>query len=408
LEHNQVRLLFLFSFKAITYAVDMTNWRQGREFILRALPGIHLHDRIVRLWDLEFDDEVVEVLEASLHVNMTASSAVSSPAFVAAAVAPGAGSQPASAASAPAVVSQPVSAASASAALGLGGLARLSVSALRPITAELRQPAKTRKRTRSGEQVQDEPASDVEDSEEEAAVVSSASSCASVDTDVDSAVDECAEGSVGDKLARGQVGRGGHTDGRQDARQSSHQAEPNSDDDVDLASSESGDDSDLVSDEDSDSKPDSDLKDKRFRHPTGTWNIWNGTWFYITKTPGWLDVKARMKEPFRNCGDGMGRSSMSKTLTPLHYGDVWEDPWRSLFLLRAWTIWRARWMGWARQKECRLREVNRQVERFVVNIREAHTIHDIPLQKPLLGNVAAHGLLVKWTPDVVLQLVPAV
>jgi hypothetical protein len=142
LKDNQVRLLFLFSFKAITYAVDMTNWRQGREFILRALPGIHLHDRIVRLWDLEFDDEVVEVLEASLHVNMTASSAVSSPAFVAAAVAPGAGSQPASAASAPAVVSQPVSAASASAALGLGGLAGLSVSALRPITAELRQPAK--------------------------------------------------------------------------------------------------------------------------------------------------------------------------------------------------------------------------------------------------------------------------
>jgi len=279
---------------------------------------------------------------------------------------------------------------------------------LRTITAELRQPAKTRKRSRSGEQVQEASASDAEASEEEVAVVSSASSCASVDTDVDSAVDDCAEGSAGANPGGGQVGRGGHTEGRQDARQSSKQADPQSDDDVDLASSVSGDDSDLVSDEDSDPKPDQDSKDKRFRHPTGTWNIWNGTWFYITKTPGWIDVKARLKEPFCNALEGMGRSAMSKTLTPHHYGDVWEDPWRSLLLLRSWTIWRARWMGWARAKECRLREVNRQVERFVVHIREAHATHDLPLQTPLLGNVAAHGLLVKWTPDVVLQLLPAV
>jgi hypothetical protein len=331
--NNQVRLLFLFSFKAVTYAVDMANWRQGREFVLRAMPGIHLHDRIVKLCDLEFHDEVVQVLEASLHVNMTAPSAVLSPASVAAAVAPAAVSQPVSAASAPAAASQPVPAASAPAASGPGGLARLSVSALRPITAEVRQPAKTRKRNKAGEQVQEASASDAEDSEEEVAVVSSASSCASVDTDVDSAVDECAEGSGAPKSADGQVGRGEHTDGRQNARQSNKQADPQSDDDVDLASSVSDNDSDLVSDEDSDSKPDKESKDKRFRHPTGTWNIWNGTWFYITKTPGWIDVKARLKELFRNALEGMGRSAMSKTLTPHHYGDVWEDPWRSLLPL---------------------------------------------------------------------------
>ena len=140
---------------------------------------------------------------------------------------------------------------------------------------------------------------------------------------------------------------------------------------------------------------------RHFRHLPGTWKVWEGTWFYITKTPGWIDVKCCLKHQFRQGEEGMGTSSMSRTLSPHHYGDVWEDPWRTLLLLRSWSIWRARWQGWARAKEFRMREVGRQVARFTAELRQAHLDHDLALAVPLLGNATAHHLLVKWTADVV-------
>ena len=105
-----------------------------------------------------------------------------------------------------------------------------------------------------------------------------------------------------------------------------------------------------------------------------------------------------MKMPFRNVSQGMG------TLSPYHYGDEWGDPWRSVLLLRSWSSWRARWLGWAKQKGCRLREVNRQAERLVLNIRSERLSHMVPLQAPLLGSEQAHALLPTWTLDIAQQL----
>jgi hypothetical protein len=143
---------------------------------------------------------------------------------------------------------------------------------------------------------------------------------------------------------------------------------------------------------------------RRHRHPPGTWKIWDGTWFYITKTPGWIDIKCWVKWQFRSVGEGMGTSIMSRTLTPHHYGDDWNNPWRSLLLLRSWTIWRARLHGWARAKDCRLRDVARQMDRFVIDLRTAHQEHNEPLAVPLLGSTAAHELLLKWAPDAVTRV----
>ena len=123
--------------------------------------------------------------------------------------------------------------------------------------------------------------------------------------------------------------------------------------------------------------------------------------FYITKTPGWIDIKCCLKHQFRMGDEGLGTSSMSRTLTPYHYGDEWDNLWRSLLLMRLWSIWRARWQGWARAKDHRLREVGRQVARFTADLRQDHAEHDLVLQVPLLGNLLAHQLLSKRTPDVV-------
>jgi len=105
---------------------------------------------------------------------------------------------------------------------------------------------------------------------------------------------------------------------------------------------------------------------KRVRMPPGTWITWESPFFYITKVTGWSDVKIWIKWPLRKdpAEGGLGKSSMSKTLTPRDYGGSWEDPWRSFMLLRAWAIWRADWHGWAAAHQFRQREMAHQRHRL--------------------------------------------
>ena len=137
------------------------------------------------------------------------------------------------------------------------------------------------------------------------------------------------------------------------------------------------------------------------RHAPGTWKVWESAWFYITKTPGWTDVNIWVKHSFRGRTTGMGRELFSKTLTPYHYDDDMEDPWRTFLLLRSWSIWRARLGGWAKQREGRLRELERQVARFEVDLRagQAKLSGDL-----LLGSAQSQALLEKWVPDVVAKV----
>ena len=121
----------------------------------------------------------------------------------------------------------------------------------------------------------------------------------------------------------------------------------------------------------------------------------------MTQTPGWSDIKIVLKWHFRGVLTGMGTRQLSKTISPHHYGDDLSNPWRSILLLRAWSIWRARFLGWAKQKECRLREVGMQMKRFVHDLQKAHSDHGLPAVRPLLGCPAAHDLLDQWTPDAV-------
>ena len=134
------------------------------------------------------------------------------------------------------------------------------------------------------------------------------------------------------------------------------------------------------------------------RHPPGTWKIWEGTWFYSTKTPGFTDVKVILKQAFRNLSTGMGVTSMSKALSPHHYNEEWEEPVRTLLLLKSWCIWRARLHGWSKATECRQREVDRQVVRLTQELRVAQ--EGLP-SRPLLGSLPAQKLLDKWVPDIV-------
>jgi len=107
------------------------------------------------------------------------------------------------------------------------------------------------------------------------------------------------------------------------------------------------------------------------RHPAGTWTVWSNLWVYITKTPGFSDVKCSVKGPLRNSAGGLGAKGLSKTLTPAHYGETWDNPVRSLLLLRAWAVWRVQQGGWASARECRQRELDRERVRLEADLRAA-------------------------------------
>ena len=120
--------------------------------------------------------------------------------------------------------------------------------------------------------------------EEDVRGSSGGSSCPSVDTDAESGLDDL---TVADDAA---------------------------DENADAGASDL-DDADEADDENADQAgPGGPAHDRGHRHPSGTWVIWQNTWFYITKTPPYLDVKCNVKHALRNPA-GLGQREMSKTLT---------------------------------------------------------------------------------------------
>ena len=155
--------------------------------------------------------------------------------------------------------------------------------------------------------------------------------------------------------------------------------------------------------DDADEEPEgSDAEDgggaKLYRHPLGTWKVWDSLWFYITQTPGWVDVKAHMKSPFRD-PLMMGKWDMSKTLRPHHFGETTLGPARTKLLLRAWTVWRPKRLGWAAARESRLRHLRREEEKLVRDILETDG-RERPTA-PLLQNEPAHAALLGRVPHLV-------
>ena len=141
--------------------------------------------------------------------------------------------------------------------------------------------------------------------------------------------------------------------------------------------------------------PEDETEERGPRYPTGTWTIWRSQWFYITQTAGWVDVKIHMNGIYQNAIVGMGTVSRSRTLTPWHYGDGLDDPWRTLILLKAWALWRARWDGWANRREGRVREADKLSRGIIADLRRAH---GGVAKEPLLGSRKAHRFLHLWVP----------
>ena len=135
-----------------------------------------------------------------------------------------------------------------------------------------------------------------------------------------------------------------------------------------------------------------------------SWTIWESLWFYITQDPKYSDVKIHMRGwLYSDSGGGMGREWAGKALTPHHFGETTASPTRTMILLRAWALQRARVRGWCVQRPGRQREAQRMSEGIIADVLAEHSG---PPRVPLLHSKKAHTLLVRFVPkevNVILQ-----
>ena len=89
---------------------------------------------------------------------------------------------------------------------------------------------------------------------------------------------------------------------------------------------------------------------------------------------------------------------MSKRVTPRDFGETRADPVRSLLVLRAWAVWRARHRGWADARPCRKRHFDEQHARLLEDVRA------LGAPCKLLGNPRANAMLRDLQPLLVADL----
>ena len=127
--------------------------------------------------------------------------------------------------------------------------------------------------------------------------------------------------------------------------------------------------------------------------------LWHDEYFWICDGAAeFVQVRIRRKynRPMSQGGMG-GTVAMSKQIMPCNYGETRDAPVRSLLLLRAWAVWRARQDGWADARSCRKHSIGYQ-ERLV---ERAVRALDEPCR--LLGDKRANRAFQELAPDMALR-----
>jgi len=85
--------------------------------------------------------------------------------------------------------------------------------------------------------------------------------------------------------------------------------------------------------------------------------LWQNEFFWVSDPPDeTLYIHAKVRLQYKSGAGGMGSSAspavvtnvhLSKQVHPSKFGERRDAPVRSLLVLRAWTVWRARHNGWA-------------------------------------------------------------
>ena len=127
--------------------------------------------------------------------------------------------------------------------------------------------------------------------------------------------------------------------------------------------------------------------------------LWSDEYFWIADgATDYVHVRVRTAHNAPMLPRGLGMATISKQIQPTEFGETRYAPVRSLLVLRAWAVWRARQNGWADAS------IRRKIH---IDEQEALIERDVrALEEPchLLGDVEANKALLKCAPGMVARL----
>jgi hypothetical protein len=130
----------------------------------------------------------------------------------------------------------------------------------------------------------------------------------------------------------------------------------------------------------------------------GTFTVYSNGYFTFTDNPDYPDVKVRALEKWCNA-DCMGAAAKSKTVVPDHFGEDRSAPARSMLVLKAWMLWKAKTNDFCNKRASRRRLFAKEA----TDLRLAIISMSCAVA-PTTGSERADSMIRKWMPQV---LVPA-
>ena len=125
----------------------------------------------------------------------------------------------------------------------------------------------------------------------------------------------------------------------------------------------------------------------------------NWTYYYIRDNRGTKhrDVKLVIRDIYCT-EDALGIRDKSKAVTPSNYDETFEDPVRSILLLRAWALSRCKSRPWVSEVPWRAREFAIETGRL------EHDVAKLGAKDQLLGDRNASKLFSNWLPETAASL----
>ena len=123
------------------------------------------------------------------------------------------------------------------------------------------------------------------------------------------------------------------------------------------------------------------------------------TYYYIRDNRGTKhrDIKLIIRDTYCTA-DALGEKDKSKAVTPSHYGETFEDPVRSILLVRAWALYRCQSLPWVSKVPWRAREFAIEAGRLMRDVAA------LGAEDHLLGNRNASKIFSGCLPEVAASL----
>lgn len=100
--------------------------------------------------------------------------------------------------------------------------------------------------------------------------------------------------------------------------------------------------------------------------------IWETQYFYIPQAPP-DSTRLRIFVRHMAVSSGIGKDTLSKQMTPSHFGETMESCTVTMLLLRAWSIWRAHRDAWASAQPGRERQLDEDLSSLQRDVQKVLT-----------------------------------